>query len=470
MRRTLYIKFIVVYIILGCLGFLVTSTLGSQLVERQLIRHESESIYQEAVTIASNNLVRYQTSTHNLDSIFSSLDSLADYQKTEIWILNSQDEIIINTSEPAPSSSPETVEDFDPTTWGSNYYRIGNFYGYFKKHMLSVIAPITGNMTVKGYVVIHYPMQTIYEEREALLSTVYIMFLIFFALSLLILGFFSLNVYRPLRKIMFGADEFALGHLNYRIPVETHDEMGYLAASLNYMSDELAHTNETQKNFIANISHDFRSPLTSIKGYLVAIEDGTIPYEMQDRYIKIIINETERLEKLTKSLLTLNNLDTRTRLMNFRSFDINKIIKNTVATFEGICRGKMISMELILTGEQLYVFADMEQIQQVLYNLIDNAIKFSPTDSVITVETTEKNGRIFVSVKDRGCGISKENLPKIWERFYKIDTSRGRDRKGTGLGLAIVKEIVSSHNQNINVISTVGVGTEFIFTLEKAKD
>ena len=156
--------------------------------------------------------------------------------------------------------------------------------------------------------------------------------------------------------------------------------------------------------------------------------------------------------------------------MNFRNFDINKVIKNTIATFEGTCRSKTISIELILTGEQLNAYADMEQIQQVLYNLIDNAIKFSPVNSTITIETTLKNERIFVSVKDKGCGISKENLPKIWDRFYKIDSSRGRDRKGTGLGLAIVKEIINSHHQNINVISTQGVGTEFIFTLERAKE
>ena len=156
--------------------------------------------------------------------------------------------------------------------------------------------------------------------------------------------------------------------------------------------------------------------------------------------------------------------------MNFRNFDINKVIKNTIATFEGTCRSKTISLELILTGEQLNAYADMEQIQQVLYNLIDNAIKFSPVNSTITIETTLKNERIFVSVKDKGCGISKENLPKIWDRFYKIDSSRGRDRKGTGLGLAIVKEIINSHHQNINVISTQGVGTEFIFTLERAKE
>ena len=155
--------------------------------------------------------------------------------------------------------------------------------------------------------------------------------------------------------------------------------------------------------------------------------------------------------------------------MNIRKFDINDVIKNTANTFEVICSKKNIDLELLLSGRELFVEADMEQIQQVLYNLLSNAIKFSPDNSTITLETTEKNGKIFVSVKDHGIGIPKASLQKIWERFYKIDRSRGKDQKGTGLGLAIVKEILHAHGQHINVISTEGVGTEFIFTLEKAK-
>ena len=148
---------------------------------------------------------------------------------------------------------------------------------------------------------------------------------------------------------------------------------------------------------------------------------------------------------------------------------INRTIKNTVATFEGICRKKMITIELHLESETLMVHADMEQIQQVLYNLIDNAIKFSSDNSIIKAETSERHGTVFVSIKDSGVGIPREKQNKIWDRFYKIDSSRGKDRKGTGLGLSIVREIIAAHNQNINVISTEGVGTEFIFTLEKSK-
>lgn len=469
-KRTLYLKFIFVYLLFGIAGFLLIATAGSRMVENRLKDAMGESLHREATAISKDPLVQANTSSSNLLSLNRYLSALSEYQTAQIWILNSQGERILSTEDGFSYYDPVTIDGFDPTKWGS-YYRTGNFYGSFRQDMLSVLVPITDgtSLYIRGYVAMHYPMEELYRQRESILSVTYILFLIFFLLSLSILLLFTLVVYNPLKKIAKGTNEYAAGHLDYEIPISSNDEMGTLAASLNYMSDVLNKSGEYQKNFIANISHDFRSPLTSIKGYVEAIADGTIPVEMQGRYLEIVSREVERLEKLTSSLLTLNNLGVQSRIMNIRSFDINKIIKNTAASFEGSCTARKILIELILTGEQLYVTADMEQIQQVLYNLLDNAVKFSSDGSAITIETTEKGGKVFVSVKDRGTGIPKESLPKIWERFYKQDSSRGKDRKGTGLGLSIVKEIINAHNQHINVISTEGVGTEFIFTLEKTK-
>ena len=297
----------------------------------------------------------------------------------------------------------------------------------------------------------------------------YIVILIIYVLSFIILLGVHFLIYRPLVKITNAAKQYASGNLDVVIPVNTQDEIGYLSASLNYMSSQLKDMEDYQKKFVANVSHDFRSPLTSIKGYVEAILDGTIPPELQDKYLNIISHEADRLEKLTRSLLVLNDLDERKRMMNIRKFDINDVIKNTANTFEVICSKKNIDLELLLSGRELFVEADMEQIQQVLYNLIDNAIKFSSDNSIIKAETSERHGTVFVSIKDSGVGIPREKQNKIWDRFYKIDSSRGKDRKGTGLGLSIVREIIAAHNQNINVISTEGVGTEFIFTLAKGE-
>jgi signal transduction histidine kinase len=224
---------------------------------------------------------------------------------------------------------------------------------------------------------------------------------------------------------------------------------------------------EYQRTFIANISHDFRSPLTSIKGYLEAILDGTIPPEMYEKYLNRVISETERLNKLTQGLLTLNSLDSKGYLSR-ANFDINRVIKDTAASFEGTCDTKNIVLDLTFSDNIIMVYADLGKIQQVLYNLIDNAIKFSHPDSVIYIQAAIKYEKVFVSVKDTGIGIPKDSQKKIWERFYKTDISRGKDKKGTGLGLAIVKEIIQNHGETIDVISTEGVGTEFIFTLPRA--
>lgn len=207
-----------------------------------------------------------------------------------------------------------------------------------------------------------------------------------------------------------------------------------------------------------------------MKGFVEAILDGTIPPEMQEKYLRIVLAETERLTKLTNGILSLNRIDQKQSKLNLTVFDINEVIRDTAATFEGICTPRQISFDLVLTGEQLLVSADLEKIQQVLYNLIDNAIKFSRDSSSIRIETSIRHGRVHVSVRDHGCGIPAASLNKIWERFYKTDASRGRERKGNGLGLAIVKEITNMHNQNITVVSTEGVGTEFDFTLEHADD
>ena len=332
---------------------------------------------------------------------------------------------------------------------------------------MTVSAPITGNYNTYGYVLVHMPVSRIREASNKSLDVVYISAAFIFVLSLIILLVFRKTVSIPLKKITEGANEYAAGNLEYHIELNSRDEMGYLAATLNYMSSELDKMEEYQRNFIANVSHDFRSPLTSIKGYLEAIIDGTIPPEMYEKYLTRVISETDRLTKLTQGMLTLNSLDSKGYLSR-TNFDINRVIKDTAASFEGTCATKNIVFELTFSDTIQMVYGDLGKIQQVLYNLIDNAIKFSHADSVIYIQAYAKNEKVFISVKDTGEGIPKESIKKIWERFYKSDQSRGKDKKGTGLGLAIVKEIIQAHGENIDVISTEGVGSEFIFSLPRS--
>lgn len=467
MNSTLHLKFIIVYIIFGFLSLFTVGALASGLFSAPLNRAIATNVYQEANLEATDYLPKYFSNQITLSDVHMLLSGMETHLNAAIWFVDRNGELITSAQSDSYPSAPTLIEDFDPAEIGNSRYMISDYHGFFPEDVITVIAPVISDYSPAGYLLIHKNVSDS-EKMEHLFSrTIYIIVVVIYFLSFMILLAFHFFVYRPLRKITEAATQYASGNLDYQIPVTTEDEMGYLSASLNYMSSQLKDMEDYQKKFVANVSHDFRSPLTSIKGYVEAMTDGTIPTEMHGKYLKIILFETERLTDLTQELLTLNEFDDKHHLLNKEQFDLHETIKNVAASFEGRCTQKKISIELVFATKHLETYADKRKIQQVLHNLLDNAIKFSDPESIVTIETTERGDKIYTSVKDYGIGIPRSSLNKIWERFYKTDLSRGKDKKGTGLGLAIVKEAIQAHGENINVISTEGVGTEFIFSLPK---
>lgn len=467
---TLRLKILAIYVIFGFLAIFTTSILVSGYALDNLTDYTASRLYKSANVTATQYLPKYFNETISLSEVRTQLAGIESYTDAAVWLADSEGNLICSKSPEDYPDAPSVIPDFDPTENVGRIWQKGDYHGCFTEDVITVIAPVTQDFTTKGYLLLHQNMDEINALQNALLQRVYIALIIIYLLSFMLFLAFELLVHRPLVEITQAATQYASGNLNYEIPIRTTDEMGYLSASLNYMSSQLRDMENYQKKFVANVSHDFRSPLTSIKGYIEAMADGTIPPEMQSKYLSIILFETERLTDLTRDLLELNAFDTQELMLNRESFDIHDVIRATAASFEGTCTQKKISIELILATKHLSAFADKHKIQQVLYNLIDNAIKFSDPDSIITVETTERGEKVFVSVKDNGIGIPRDSLNKIWERFYKTDASRGKDKKGTGLGLSIVKESIQAHGENINVISTEGVGSEFTFTLPKSTE
>ena len=465
MRKALYFKFILAYLIFAFFGVFMIATFGATMIRNQIVQHEADSLYKEANRISNTYASDLYTNRAALDTVQTQLDFLDDYLSADIWIINPSGLIVLDSSSPIDVENPPKVNNFDSTVYAGKFYSVSDFFGFFDHDVLSVYSPITNGYRVQGYVFIHKDMLELKKLTDSMLNISYILLGIFLLLSMIILIFFNEVVYKPLKKITTATEQYAEGNLHYDLSVESSDEMGYLAATLSYMASELAKGEDNQKKLVANVSHDFRSPLTSIKGYSEAMLDGTIPPEMHEKYLTILVNESERLIKLTNNLLTLNNLNTEGLVLEKSVFDINDVIRKTAATFEGACREKKITLNLILTGDELPVNADLVKIQQVLYNLLDNAIKFSNRDSEIRISTTEKHNKVFVSVKDFGIGIPKESIGQVFDRFYKTDLSRGKDKKGTGLGLSITREIIRAHGENINVTSTEGEGSEFTFSL-----
>ena len=473
MKKKLLLKFILVFLGIGAALFLLVSTYASGQVYYTILNMQGAKLYDEAIAIARECSASYNGDMRPLSSAASRYEGIAQGLNGTVWIIDTHGTVIYDTSD---THTGQTIASFTPSAFGTSdrstagYLETGTMNGFFNEKQISVMTSIISDYTTHGYVMIHIQDATVQQLSYQVLNIVYIMSgIVFLATGLILLVMFYLLANRPINKIIKAADAYATGDLKYRSEVRSADELGYLSATLNYMAQELDNTEEYQRQFISNVSHDFRSPLTSIKGYLNAILDGTIPPEMYDHYLSVVINETDRLNKLTYELLTLNQVGDGNKIgLNISDFDINRTIRDTCAIFEGQCKAKRIRFNLTFDNKVQMVRADMGKIQQVVYNLIDNAIKFSKPDTSIDIETMDKNGKVFVSVKDHGCGISKQDQKKIFERFYKADNSRGKDRQGTGLGLAITKEIITAHGQTIDVVSTPDVGTDFTFTIAKS--
>ncbi len=470
MRRALYLKFLAGYIIFAILSYISIALFMPNIINNYFIRHQSGLMYSEAVHIAETYASKLYTSEISLESVKQQIDALSIYLDAQIWILNPSGRLVLDSSQVLDVNTPIIIENFDHTEIVGNYYSVGTFFGYFNYNALSVLAPIISDFETNGYVVMHYDYGKVLAQSHEIQGILFLASAVTVCLSFVLLIVFTISFYIPLRKITRATEEYAAGNYSFPLHSNSQDELGYLAATLSYMANKIGKNEEEQKKFLANISHDFRSPLTSIRGYLDAILDDTIPPELYGKYINIVLTETDRLRGLTNNLLQLNNLNPKGLYLDLVEFDINKVIITTLATFEGTCNKKNLRVNLILTGEQMMVRGDLSKIQQVLYNLVDNAIKFSFQDSELKIESTEKRNKIYVSVKDYGIGIPKEEIHMIWDRFYKSDSSRGKDKKGTGLGLSICKEIIQSHGEHINVMSTQGAGSEFVFSLPIAFD
>ena len=232
-----------------------------------LVRSEADTMYSEASRIAAARGVRYFAESADLREYYESLKIIADADETVIRVIATDGTEIINTDKPYDRKNPHVIEAFDYAAFGPGIYEIGTFYDEYEEDCLSVICPVTSGVRVRGYVAITENLAVIRDHVFATVRIMMVVAVVNFALSFLILLFFALTTYKPMLLIMDGAREFASGNLRHKIIVASHDEMGYLADTLNLMAGELKKNNDYQKNFISNVSHDFRSPLTSIKGF-----------------------------------------------------------------------------------------------------------------------------------------------------------------------------------------------------------
>lgn len=471
MKRTFFDKVIIVIVLLLIIVLIILASYATYATQRTLVKEKQENLANEALLLSEQTIAPYIQGTTSLEVLQIRINEFEDTLKTKVWY-SDENGIITAVSYPEQYKKlPGTLRILDgDMVLDKSFTMTGDFYGIFDGTMISVGMPVLLEKEQKGFLVLHTALTEVDDLQQDMLSIMYMPMVVMILVVGLVLFYLSGTVVRPIAKINDTAREYAKGNFEARTGVSRKDEIGELSESLEYMAGELSKLDEYRKNFIANISHDFRSPLTSIKGYLQAMLDGTIPPDKYDRYLNIVLNESKRLTKLTEGLLELNDFDTKGPILKRSDFDIVDVVRKTRNTLEVQCENKGIDLRIKCPAKDTIVYADRMKIEQVVYNLIDNAIKFSPDGGKITVTISEKNEKVFVSVKDEGPGIQKEHQNKVFERFYKTDESRGKDKQGTGLGLAITREIIKAHGENIDLISTEGAGSEFIFSLSRQEE
>ena len=459
-------KLLALFIGVSLAMFILLNTAGVNLMQKKLLDRTKKELYEDATEYVSDYLLEYYRNNASYEQLMSQFQLLEDMTGARIWMVGNSGMIIMDSGKKGVGYvlTEEKPDFFDHHIRENVYLK-----ELTSEPLLCVSVSVIHDYVNKGYLVMSVPMGQIEADGIYYVDFVNIVYLIFLPILLLVFLLIYYMTAVPVRRMAEAAKQFSRSNFKEPLNLSTTEEYKELGNTIQYMGDKLKNADDAQRKFVSNVSHDFRSPLTSIKGYIEAIKDGTIPAELQEKYLDIVIFETERLTKLTSNLLELNSFDDNGIILHKTEFDINQMIKQIALSFEGTFKKKKLVLNLVFSQKEQFVKADMDKIQQVLYNLIDNAVKFSNQESSIRITTEESGNKVMIAVKDNGIGIPKDSLNKVWERFYKTDTSRGKDKKGTGLGLSIVKEIITAHEENISVVSTEGVGTEFIFSLPQAE-
>ncbi|MCT4544885.1 MAG: HAMP domain-containing histidine kinase [Vallitalea sp.] len=461
-------KFFVIYAVLTLIIFIILTTTLTNIIESFFINNQKKNLINVGQTISDEYISAYYNQSKMSAVNFEyQIDIISSHIGSRIWILSGDGVVLIDSIKGIDSFAKTKIENpsINKALNGEIVTLKGDFYDLSSTPLITVIVPIKINNKTKGLIVMHSPYPAIKKTANYFFNLTIICLLFSLCFSIMLTYIFSRRVTKTFQQMNKTAKSIANGNFENRIIINSHDEIGELATNLNFMAAELGKLEEMRRSFIANISHDFRSPLTSIKGFVQAILDGTIPKENQDKYLKIVLDESDRLTNLTNEILLLTKLENNGVLLNYSEFDIHLVIREVLIKFEQKINDKKIHITLLMDEKQIMVYADKDKIERVIYNIIDNAVKFCNKGDRITIETTKIKDKINISIKDTGPGINKEDIKYIFNRFHKSDKSRGEDKKGTGLGLSIVKEIITSHNETINVNSQENKGTEFVFTL-----
>lgn len=439
------------------------------------------SEYRENMENTANEVGRMAAAVAHGDSLSSwvlsmSISSIAKATGDHVFITDAAG-TVLTCSDRAPvcehlgMTVPETTLD---KARGGLYDERTDLDGMYAlpRYVVAVpVYPSQGSEKLLGFVFVSNAADNMLGAWSAFLVMAAIVAVGVFCAALLVSLLYSKHMARPLDEMAAASRKFAKGDFSARVR-QTDDpssEMGMLIDSFNKMADSLEQSEKRRSEFIGNISHELRTPMTTISGFADGILDGTIPPEEQNKYLVAIRDETKRLSRLVREMLSVSQTRARASDQSRRTvFDLTELILQTLLSFESRATKKNLDVDPQLPDNHILVRADKDAITQVIYNLLDNAVKFAAPGSCLVLRLYKEKGKAYVSVKDFGETIPPDDLPFIFDRFHKSDRSRSLDKDGVGLGLYLVKTILTSHDEDIAVKSENGA-TEFVFTLPLAE-
>ncbi len=446
------------------MGVLMYGLLGNYLAEykKDDLSYVAESLADFTIKLAQRN-PNYSKENYQMN-----VDALSISSETIITVLNTNGKVIATTS--GYENVNIRPEFYNSVMQGNQMQHVGTLGGVFNTTTLTVGVPIQFDEdSTFGGVFVSLAMPEIHRLRAGVLHIFLISVSLVFLIVLVVVYSMSARITRPLKALNNASKAIANGHFDRRVALSEVNEIGELGDSFNKMAESIEHLEDMRSSFVANVSHDLRTPMTTISGFVGGILDGTIPPEKQNWYLSIVLDETKRLSRLVTDLLDLSKIEKGNFTLEIRELDINELLRLAIIKAEKRITEKDIHLTVNFQADNLRVMADKDNIQRVLTNLIDNAIKFTDDGGFMDISTgiTDKN-KAFVSIQNSGMGIDQEDLIHVFDRFYKSDKSRSLDKNGTGLGLYIVKNIIRAHGETIWAESEPGSYTRFTFTLAPA--
>ena len=329
--------------------------------------------------------------------------------------------------------------------------------------------PIISKGNFYGFIVMVTPLEQIRAPLNKVYLVIWFSAVIAIASSVVVIYLLAQNILiRPLAEINAVSKRIAKGEVGQRVIIRSNDEIGELGESFNIMADSLEKVDNNRREFISNVSHELRSPITSIKGFIAGILDGVIPRDKENHYLKIVYDEIQRLTRLINKLLDMSAMEEGKVELEISEVEVNSLITRVVMNLENKALDKKLKVDVVFEEKRIFALADRDRLIQVVTNIVDNAIKYSYSGGNIKIYTKVKLNKIYISIYNDGPTISKEDLNNIWQRFYKADKSR-TNKLSTGLGLPIVRQIITQHGNDIWVQNSEdGKGVIFTFTLSRA--